>query len=187
MCHPVIRTLVSCGNYCSFIMSFLLWFRKPYLAVPMKCACMNLCKENLPVLNISQKRFLFNTQQIGWWVGSGRLNIFRDKHFFFQECSPVCLYCYNGWLDLNEIFNSYYFVPTKLLWDFEAPTFAWQSDHRCHHYALAAPLPPGRFLVLISVRGCVNPRALVWLERLGQLKNPVTTLVIKPVIFCCVP
>jgi hypothetical protein len=36
-------------------------------------------------------------------------------------------------------------------------------------------LPPGRFLVLISVRGCVEPRAIVRLEGLGKLKNPVTS------------
>jgi hypothetical protein len=36
------------------------------------------------------------------------------------------------------------------------------------------PLPPERFLVLISVRGRVDPRAIVRLEKLGQLKNPMT-------------
>jgi hypothetical protein len=36
------------------------------------------------------------------------------------------------------------------------------------------PLRPGRFLVLISVRGWVDPEVIVRLEGLGQLKNPVT-------------
>jgi hypothetical protein len=41
------------------------------------------------------------------------------------------------------------------------------------------PLPPGRFLVPVSVRGLVYPRAIVRLEGLGQLKNPVTSSRIK--------
>jgi hypothetical protein len=43
------------------------------------------------------------------------------------------------------------------------------------------PLPPGRFLLLISVRGLVDPRAMVRLEGLGQLKNSLTSLGIKPI------
>jgi hypothetical protein len=42
------------------------------------------------------------------------------------------------------------------------------------------PLPPGRFLILISVRGLVDPRATVRLEGLGQLNNPMTALGIQP-------
>jgi hypothetical protein len=34
----------------------------------------------------------------------------------------------------------------------------------------AALLPLGRFLVFISVRGCVDPRDMVQLEGLGQLE-----------------
>jgi hypothetical protein len=41
----------------------------------------------------------------------------------------------------------------------------------------------GRFLVLISVRGCVDPRAIARLERLGQLKIPVASLGIGPATF----
>jgi hypothetical protein len=37
------------------------------------------------------------------------------------------------------------------------------------------PLPPGRFLVLISVRGWVDIRAVVRLEELGQSKNLMTS------------
>jgi hypothetical protein len=63
------------------------------------------------------------------------------------------------------------------LWDVEAPTFSRQSAHRCrwgcqHH----AP-------VLISVKRWVYSRALVRLEGLGQLKNPMTSSGIEPATF----
>jgi hypothetical protein len=43
--------------------------------------------------------------------------------------------------------------------------------------------PPGRFLVLISVRGWLDLRAMVQLEGSGQLKNPATSSGIAPVTF----
>jgi hypothetical protein len=45
------------------------------------------------------------------------------------------------------------------------------------------PLPLGRFMALISVRGSVDPRAIVRLEGLGQLRNPVTSSGMKPATF----
>jgi hypothetical protein len=34
-----------------------------------------------------------------------------------------------------------------------------------------------------SIRGWVNPRAMVWLKELGQLKNPLSSLGMKPAAF----
>jgi hypothetical protein len=45
------------------------------------------------------------------------------------------------------------------------------------------PLPPGRYLVLISVRYLVDTRTIVLLEVFGQLKNLTTSWGIKPATF----
>jgi hypothetical protein len=60
-------------------------------------------------------------------------------------------------------------------WDVEAPTFCLDNQltdgGRVVSPTRRPPLPPGKFLVLISVIGWVDPRAAVSLERLGQLKK----------------
>jgi hypothetical protein len=45
------------------------------------------------------------------------------------------------------------------------------------------PLPTGKFLVLVSVRGWVDPRVTVGVEGLDEFKNPMTSSEIKPVTF----
>jgi hypothetical protein len=61
------------------------------------------------------------------------------------------------------------------MWDMEHPTFCRESAQRWlwgyQLYVPAALYQPGRFLVLIPARDWVNPRAMVWLEGLGQLKK----------------
>jgi hypothetical protein len=45
------------------------------------------------------------------------------------------------------------------------------------------PLPPARFLVLIFVRGCVDPRGIVRLEGSGKLTNQMIQSEIEPATF----
>jgi hypothetical protein len=49
--------------------------------------------------------------------------------------------------------------------------------------AACRPLSLGRFLVLIAVRGLVDPRAIVRLEGIGQLRNRVITSGMEPATF----
>jgi hypothetical protein len=58
-----------------------------------------------------------------------------------------------------------------------------QTQNKRTYKHAPALYPPGRFLVLISVRGRVDPRATVRLEGLGQLKNPMTSSGMEPATF----
>jgi hypothetical protein len=73
------------------------------------------------------------------------------------------------------------------LWDVEAVTFSRQSAHRWRWgqpYAPAGrPLSSGKFLILTSVRGWVDYRAIVRLEELGQLRNLMTSSGTEPATF----
>jgi hypothetical protein len=46
----------------------------------------------------------------------------------------------------------------------------------------STPLPPGKFLVLISVRGWVKPRAIVRLAAIGQLEIPMALPGVEPMM-----
>jgi hypothetical protein len=51
------------------------------------------------------------------------------------------------------------------------PTIGSQMAVRVSALCAGLPLPPGRFLILISVRGWVDPRIIVRLEGLRKLKK----------------
>jgi hypothetical protein len=84
------------------------------------------------------------------------------RHIYIILVVKVKLSCNRPWRPIG-------------LWDVEAPIFCRQSAHRwrwgCQSYAPAAIYAPGRFLVLISVRGWIDPRITMGLKGLGKLKK----------------
>jgi hypothetical protein len=75
-------------------------------------------------------------------------SIYKSKYFLITILSYLLYKCF----PCNRLWR-----PTGL-WGIEAPIFSRQSVHRwwwgCQPYLLATLYPPGRFLVLISVRSC---------------------------------
>jgi hypothetical protein len=114
-------------------------------------------------------------------------NTIKASHLKLSNgCNPCATIRYLIWGLRKVSYPSYRPWRPIGLWDVEAPTFSSQSAHRwwwdCQPYAPAALYPPRRFLVPISVRGWVNPRAIVRLEGLGQSENLVTSSGLKPAV-----
>jgi hypothetical protein len=79
--------------------------------------------------------------------------------------------------------KKYYFI-IIIYFNFKWIFTQWQWYYNKHNTQIAhitrnttptALYPPGRFLVLISVRCSVDPRAIVRLKGLGQLKNSTSS------------
>jgi hypothetical protein len=62
-------------------------------------------------------------------------------------------------------------------------TIGSQMAVRLSSLRAGRPLPPGRFLVLISIRGCLDPRAIVRLGKNRSFDNPMTSSDIEPKTF----
>jgi hypothetical protein len=68
-------------------------------------------------------------------------------------------------------------------WSHIVYTVGSQMSVRLTALRTGRALLPGRFLVPISVRGPVDPRAIARLEGLDQVKNPMTSSGIEPTPF----
>jgi hypothetical protein len=114
-------------------------------------------------------------------------SVLECTHHIFGECpdnlKPRMIFCLFFFPEF--VFTSYKGKAIPVTgrggpWGCETsrlPYFSRQPAHRWRWgqpYSPAAICPPGRFLVFISVRGWVDPRAIVRMEGLRRLKYPVT-------------
>jgi hypothetical protein len=98
----------------------------------------------------------------------------RSRHFGTKSHGNTSYPCKRPWRPIG-------------LWDVEDPILCSQSAHRwrlgCQFYAPAHLYTQKDILVLISVKRLSKPQGLVRLERLGKLKNSMTSSRLKPATF----
>jgi hypothetical protein len=72
---------------------------------------------------------------------------------------------------------------TRWIWSTQLNVIRVLTASVTVHHPSDRPLPPRRVSVIIHVRGWVHPRASVWVQGLGLLKNQMTSTGIKPATF----